>query len=341
MTPGPLRPPCQTLAYNARVRVSEDAELPGHVIGPLRTGAAWNAELVQMPGVTPYQRHEWLRAWAAGGGGAPVFVSDPHGRYQFGGVVAGDECGRPELYIARGPVGQDWRAVVDATLVACDTVPCASVRVGPYLAWDDGGSRVHAALTAAGFRPSGARFHNLTAVVPLDSEERILRRASKSFRYSVGRARREGISVSCDNSPEAASGFYELYAEFMADKVPQLDSRAFFLELIARFDPHDLGTLLFARTSGGTLASAALVLRAGPLAWLSRAPRPPLAEPFSAFLQLHAMRWAMARGCSRYDLGGIEASPDGEPRPTGLTWFKRAAGSSLVRIVPELVRRAP
>jgi hypothetical protein len=292
----------------------------------------WDDLVLSCTGATPFQMSGWLTAKATSDGAQAVYVQEVCGSFAAAGLLTRTSV--PELYVPRGPVGVDAGAIVEACEALRARFPLARVRVGPYLALEGDGRVVEERLRELGFLPTHAEWHEATAVVALEGEDAMWASLSKGARYGVRRGERSGLSARADASDVAAAHFAALYEDFARRRQVRPVPRRFFTHL-AEALRDGLGTFLLVEDDGD-LCSAALLLVVGPLAWLSRTATAGGREPHGAFMQWQAMRWARARGCTCFDLGGLETNHRREIVASGLTRFKLSLGARPLALVREL-----
>jgi peptidoglycan pentaglycine glycine transferase (the first glycine) len=169
------------------------------------------------------------------------------------------------------------------------------------------------------------------------SEGDILAQMKPKGRYNVGVARRYGVSVVEDVSPQGIQDFLDIYAETFDRKgLHRLDAD-YFHTLIPMLSAAERGSIFFAEHEGTRLATA-LVIYFGRMATYyhggSRAIHRNVMAPY--LLQFEIMRRAKARGCQCYDLFGV--APQGELSTgwTDISVFKRKFGGRELRLVPTL-----
>ena len=216
--------------------------------------------------------------------------------------------GQVLAYVPRGPL-VDWS---DSTLTGavaarmCDVARqegAFALKIEPDLL-DTAANRQR--LSAAGFHPGSQTVQpRSTVVVDLKpDDDTILARMKSKWRYNIRLAARKGVSVRALEAHELPvfqqlmeetgkrDGFSVHNAVYYRDAYELLASR--------------WGVFLLASHGGDPLASIA-VFAAGSSAcylWGASNNRSRNLMPNHA-LQWEAMRWARARGCTRYDLWGI------------------------------------
>ncbi len=243
-------------------------------------------------------------------------------------------------YIAKGPVGADWRALWPVVERVCRRRRAVLLKVEPD-AWEP---------APAALADLAARFPGViagadtvqprqTVVISLEGEEADwLARMKQKTRYNIRLAEKKEVAV---GESEDVETFYRLMQVTGQRDGFGVHSLEYFRRAYSLFQPQGMCALLMAEYAGRPLAGL-MVFARGARAWYfygasndeerSRMP--------AYLLQWEAMRWAKARGCTEYDLWGI---PDADEdtleanftgRSDGL-WgvyrFKRGFGGALQR----------
>lgn len=169
------------------------------------------------------------------------------------------------------------------------------------------------------------------------SESDILAQMKPKGRYNIGLARRHGVSVVEDVSPQGIEDFLQIYEEMNARKNLSGLDPDFFHTLIPIVSSSERGSVFFAEYEGSRLATA-LVVYCGRTATYyyggSRAIHRKVMAPY--LLQFEIMRKAKSLGCENYDLMGITALGEPSDAWTDISIFKRKFGGREVRFVPTL-----
>ena len=277
-------------------------------------------------------------------------------------VLFRKSMGQVLAYVPRGPL-VDWSdaALTNATVARM----CAAARQEGAFALKIEPSLLDTAqnrrrLAAAGFHPSPQTIQpRSTVVVDLQpDDDAILARMKSKWRYNIRLAARKDVTVRELGAQELPL-FQQLIDETGTRDGFSVHSAAYYraaYDLLAS----RWGVFLLATHQGEPLASIA-VFAVGPTAWYlwgaSNNRRRNLMPNHA--LQWEAMRWAKARGCTRYDLWGIpdevgavatglwdegrkavlaEQTPvDVNAFPTGDLWgvfrFKQGFGGAVERTV--------
>jgi peptidoglycan pentaglycine glycine transferase (the first glycine) len=169
------------------------------------------------------------------------------------------------------------------------------------------------------------------------SESALLARMKPKGRYNIGVARRHGVSVVEDVSPQGIEDFLDIYGEMVARQDLGEKDPDYFRALIPALSALQRGSLFFAEYQGMRLATALVVYfgrRATYLHGASRAIHREVMAPY--LLHFEIMRKAKALGFATYDLWGV--APQSEPHHpwTNFSVFKRKLGGRELNLVPTL-----
>jgi peptidoglycan pentaglycine glycine transferase (the first glycine) len=168
-------------------------------------------------------------------------------------------------------------------------------------------------------------------------EEAILAQMKPKGRYNIAVARRHGVTVVEDTSPQGISNFVEIYTETNQRKKREGHDPDYFENLISLFSNSARGSVFFAEHQGIRLAAAIVVYFGRTATYYyggSRAVHREVMAPYA--LHFEIMRRSRALGCQCYDLMGV--APRGEPANawTDISVFKRKFGGQEIRFVPAL-----
>jgi hypothetical protein len=205
----------------------------------------------------------------------------------------------------------------------------ARMRIGPTLPLPEGGDDTETILERHGFTRHRMMGTWDTLWLPLEGDDdAILASFRRQTRQAIRKCERMDVVVSEEDTPEGRTLLHEMQTE-MASRAP-----------VERTDPHVLdaisrlwllggagGTVLVARHAGEPRA-AALVVLYHDWAHLSLLPsskteRGSGSPPASHLLVWEAIRWANARGCSRFDMGGYSLTAREGDALWGVNQFKR------------------
>jgi peptidoglycan pentaglycine glycine transferase (the first glycine) len=240
-------------------------------------------------------------------------------------------------YLPKGPVGEDWKALLSELDRICRKRRAIVLKVEP-----DGWEEDEAALAQLlpGFTPGGIPVQpRRTIVIRLDGDEASwLERMKPKTRYNIRLAERKNVVV---HSSSDVDSFYRLMQVTGGRDGFGVHSLAYYQRAYTVFHERGAAELLIAEFEGRPLAGL-LVFAQGKRSWYfygasndeERNRMPTYA------LQWEAMRWAAAHGCSEYDLWGVPDEGEDilegqfESRSDGL-WgvyrFKRGFGGQVKR----------
>jgi peptidoglycan pentaglycine glycine transferase (the first glycine) len=241
-------------------------------------------------------------------------------------------------YIAKGPVGDDWEAILPAIDSLCRSRRSIFLKVEPDI-WEKG-SDSDKEQTPPGFYMSS---HSIqpprTLVVDLRGDEgAILGRMKQKTRYNVRLALKRGIIV----RPTAdIQLFYDIVRVTSERDQFGVHSLAYYQKCYDIFHPRGECELFIAEYDGQPLAGLMVFAHGGRAWYFYGASSNQFRELMPTYLlQWEAMRWAKNQGCEEYDLWGV---PDADiddleenftSRSDGL-WgvyrFKRGFGGKLQR----------
>ena len=248
-------------------------------------------------------------------------------------------------YIQDGPVlpsnelvaEEVFRVILDEIEERCESEPCtvSHLRIEPR--W------VRLPDFVSGFQsvPPLADYYleaRDTRCIDLrPSEAAILAQMKPKGRYNIGVARRHGVRVIEDTSPQGLSDFQSIYEETAARQGTAAKPPDYFETLLSLSSPSHHGSIFFAECLGVRLATA-LVVYFGPRATYffggSRDIRRDVMAPY--LLHFEIMGKAKALGHQWYDLWGI-APPNEPDHPwRNFTAFKAKFGGEEVHLVRTL-----
>ncbi len=212
-------------------------------------------------------------------------------------------------YVPRGPL-VDWederalRALLQGVTEACRRRRAILLKIEPYLPDEP---RYHAALAALGFRPAKPVQPRSTLVADLTvGETELLARLRKNTRYSIRLAERMGVSARPAAQVGDVAVFHDLLRETARRKGFGIRPQAYFEAVYRHFNEPGRGILVFGEKDGQILAAAWAVSFGPEAIYLYAGSRSEGREASAAYLVLwEAIRWSIARGCLRFDFGGI------------------------------------
>ena len=215
-------------------------------------------------------------------------------------------------YIPRGPL-LDWQdataveALLGAIAAASRTRRAILLKIEPNL---PDAPILRERLTGQGFRPAATVQPRSSMVVDLQGGEAdILARMKAKTRYNVRLAGRRGVTVRPAAGLEEVERFYGLLLETARRDQFGIHTLDYYRAVYRLFNQAGQGVLLFAEREEEVLAGL-WATAWGPEAiyMYGASQRQGQRHMPSYLLQWEAMRWARARGCTRYDLWGIPDS---------------------------------
>ena len=162
------------------------------------------------------------------------------------------------------------------------------------------------------------------------------KRIDKQWLYGVRRAAREGVEVRCASNPEEVRTFFNMCLEISQDKGFELPGSEALMQLLLRpSDVPDQEMHLFLALYEGKIGAGAFVARSGQHAhyFWGAANRTLSRQRVGEVVQWAVIEWAVARGCTRYDLEGID--PINNP---GVYAFKKKMGGDEVELCGKSVQ---
>ena len=162
----------------------------------------------------------------------------------------------------------------------------------------------------------------------------VLARMTSKGRYNVGLARRHGVEVEVTTDPASAARFHPLLAETAARQGFAAEPLCYLMDLAATLFPARMAAAFFATYRGETLAAAIAVFFGPRATYLYGASRREHREVMApSALQAAIMASAIDRGCTTYDLYGIDAQGDrADHAYRRLSQFKRQFGGREPRL---------
>ncbi len=169
------------------------------------------------------------------------------------------------------------------------------------------------------------------------TDDAILKQMKPKGRYNIGLARRKGVSVVEDTSPQGLADFIRLYKETFKRHGIGRHSSNYFRKLHAALVEQDTGAIFFAEYEGIRLATA-MVLYFGNTATYKYGGSTLLHRNLMAPYLLHfeAMRAAQSRGYRWYDFYGISAADNPHAKWANFSAFKRKFGGQEFNFIPSL-----
>lgn len=224
-----------------------------------------------------------------------------------------------------GEVFDHWLGWLDGVLAH----DAARIRVAPPLPLDGGGDAVESTLERHGYVRH--RLFGTWATLCIDlslSEEALLASFRSSTRQEIRKCLRLGVAVQPEDTAEGQAILCDLQRA-MRERAPVETASP---DLLARISRYWLrggsgGTVLIAREGNQPLAAALVIIyrERAHLRMLPSARNPKTSGKASGshLLLWEAIRWARARGCTLFDLGGYSLMARPEDPLWGVNFFKR------------------
>jgi peptidoglycan pentaglycine glycine transferase (the first glycine) len=239
------------------------------------------------------------------------------------------------LYLPEGPVlDYDDGPALDAVTIALRRlgarVGAVAVKIDPHVT--PASARLHRALILRGYRIGHRRGrfegtqprHRVVVPLPPDGDaDRLLASFHAKTRYNIRLAERRGVTVA-EVGRERLADFHRMLEVTCARDGFAERSLAYFEQVWDGLAAADMIRLFFARHEGDDLAAALLTVigREAVYAWGASAnTKRNLMAPYA--VQWAMMRFAMARGCTRYDMTGVPKDLREDAAGYGLYRFKR------------------
>ena len=245
--------------------------------------------------------------------------------------------------VERGPVVADLADLADVLTSLATTAArhgMARLTAMPY--WADGeATQATTILAAEGWKdaqePDGS--HVRTLRMPLvEGGELFAGKERESLRRKLRQAEKAGATVR-QAGPDAIDPLHALYESLMLGQGRKGRRRAYFEAIHRAFVAPGRGAFFLAEHEGETLA-ALFVVRHGPLATFVLGASSSVDRPFSKMAppMAAAARWARDHGCTVFDLGGIPAEGDDDPKRASIAQFKLDFAKTPVVLAHEHAR---
>lgn len=164
------------------------------------------------------------------------------------------------------------------------------------------------------------------------SEQELLSAMSKTTRYSIKRAEKDGVLITTD-APEAMDTFLRLHASTTERHQFTAYPEKLFLKQVERFSSGD-HVRIFTATHGETDLASAIVMYYGRQASYHHGASIPSKIPAAYALQWAAILEAKRRGCSVYNFWGVTDMQDKTHPFYGISLFKTRFGGHAQSLVP-------
>ena len=238
-------------------------------------------------------------------------------------------------YVPRGPLliseaSEDWAAALTSLEDLARRRRWLLLKVDPEVRSEAAASELASVLSQRGWRRGEeVQFRNTVVADIRGSEDQVLSRMKPKTRYNVRLARRRGVQVG--QAEEADFGrVYALYRDTAVRDGFIVRPRRYYELLWSALTQAGMGAVLEAVHEGLTLA-ALVVVAYGDTAWYVHGASLDQHRNLmpTYLLQWEAIRWARARGCSRYDMWGAPATLDERDPMAGVLRFKTGFGGEF------------
>jgi hypothetical protein len=285
----------------------------------------WNHRLAELGG-HPLQSCLWGDArrdlhhiaqhrWLARCDGLPIWMIRVEERKVFGSKIAwaprGPAASTSSKSLSVPPALNDYLRSEGFFLLVCD--PWISVSAGVGSAPDE----------ARRARPQ-------TIWIDLAlGQDAIWKRLAKNWRYNVGLARRRSVALSVATDADEIAEFARLCTTVAARKRFAFSGSQALMNNLLRYRDDAVEARLFLARHGDVIRSGAFIIRCGSSLHYFWGATDRSAPPVGAgeAVQWAAIEWGLAKGCTRYDLEGIDSI-----RTSGTYFFKKKMGGVEVTL---------
>jgi GNAT acetyltransferase-like protein len=154
-------------------------------------------------------------------------------------------------------------------------------------------------------------------------------RLAKNWRYNVGFARRRGVVVDVAAQADEITRFAGLCKTIADNKNFVLSGSQALMNYLLRHRESEVEARLFLARQNGVIRAGAFIIRCGRSLhyfWGATDRSPPQVGAGEA-VQWAVIEWGLAKGCTRYDLEGIDSV-----RKLGTYFFKKKMGGTEVTL---------
>lgn len=325
------------------------AEAVARVGGALSSEADWDALLLGMPAPHLLQSWAWgeLKSrWAwqveriemagpgVAGRAAAEIAPTPAAAQLLWRRVAGTPF--RVGYVPKGPALADpdepaaWSAALARIEAEARRLGLTQIKIDPDVPKD--AEALASAWRRRGWRPSEEQiqFPNTMESDLGAGEAGLLAAMKPKTRYNIRLAERRGVTIRYGGAADLDC-FFELYAETGRRGGFGLRTKAYYIDAWSSFLARDRAALILAEHEGRALAGV-FPVAFGSTAWYLYGASTELGrEHMPAYLaQWESLRWALARGCRRYDWWGGPSVLDASDPLWGVYRFKAGFGARLV-----------
>ena len=164
------------------------------------------------------------------------------------------------------------------------------------------------------------------------SESELLAKAHPKCRYNLHIADREGVTVEATQRVSVCHEFYDLLTETSTRAGFFCEPLGFFLNLTSTAFATNSGQFFVARYQGKILSAILVVYFGRRATYLYGASSSSHRNVMPSYpLHRAAMREARSRGCSEYDMYGVDAFERRDHLYAGITRFKKQWGGNVVQ----------
>jgi len=180
--------------------------------------------------------------------------------------------------------------------------------------------------------PRNTLYIDLTA-----PEDAMLARMKPKGRYNIKVAKRHGVSIVEDVSPQGLQDFLRLYHATTDRHELKSSPTTYFEQLIGKFNAQGCGSIFFAELKGERIAAAVVVYFGNRATYLYGGSLASHRESMAPYL-LHfsVMLKAKALSYDWYDLYGVAPASEADHEWSGFSAFKRKLGGVDVTFVPSM-----
>ncbi len=240
-------------------------------------------------------------------------------------------------YLPKGPLLADIESVEDWSRLLLDLEAWARRQRLTFVKIDadvpEALAPIASAWRALGWRPSEEQiqFPNTMLSSLEGGEEAVLAGMKSKTRYNIRLAGRRGVTVR-RGGLEDLPAFLALYRQTGRRSGFGLRADAYYRDLVALYLERDACCVILAEKEGRPLAGVVPVAHGDTCWYLYGASADEGREDMPAYLaQWESLRWAIDRGCTRYDWWGGPRQLDPSDPLWGIYRFKAGFGAELVR----------
>jgi lipid II:glycine glycyltransferase (peptidoglycan interpeptide bridge formation enzyme) len=270
-----------------------------------------------------------------------------------GAVVGAARIQRPRLgpvmlpaaVIERGPIAESpqiLERILPLLVAELRSRAVARITVMPYFAGEQK-KIAEEILRELRFRnvqkADGAHVRTLRVDLRNKKHEEIFAGGEReSLRRKLRDAEKAGVRVRAGNATDVRI-LQKLHDRMMLAQGKSKKTSRYFEALAELVGAHDRGAIFVAEHEQTSVA-ALVVFAHGPLATfvIGATSQPALRFSKMASAMAEAIRWAHARGCHFFDLGGIPARNDADPKRASIAQFKSDFSKTSIDLVHEHAR---